>query len=63
MTTVAGSEHSTAPNSSARDFPDEDSMFEEPLPVSSALPISNPSVAQHSTSAHIDTFNVDTIVK
>ncbi|KAJ9052686.1 hypothetical protein DSO57_1031879 [Entomophthora muscae] len=47
--TVAGSERSTAPNSSAGDFPDEDSMFEEPLPVSSApmgsLPTSPQSVS------------------
>ncbi|KAJ9073820.1 hypothetical protein DSO57_1039766 [Entomophthora muscae] len=46
-TTVAGSEHSTAPNSSAGDFPDEDSIFEEPLHISSAPPSGNPSGAQH----------------
>ncbi|KAJ9059419.1 hypothetical protein DSO57_1002417 [Entomophthora muscae] len=39
---VAGSERSTAPNSSAGDFPDEDSMFEEPLSVSSAPVVFGP---------------------
>ncbi|KAJ9073710.1 hypothetical protein DSO57_1013313 [Entomophthora muscae] len=46
-TTVAGSERSTALNSSAGDFTNEDSMFEEPLPISSVPSSGNSSGVQH----------------
>ncbi|KAJ9059302.1 hypothetical protein DSO57_1003920 [Entomophthora muscae] len=45
--TVAGSEHSTAPNSNTVDYPDKGPMFKEVLPINNTHPFGNSSGAQY----------------